>query len=131
MTVNVLVVDDEPVMRSLISRMLARLDCTPFEVGSGPDAEAKIDEINPALVFLDIMMPDQDGYTTAKNLRGQGYKGKIVMLTAISPEAGLRRALEAGANDYMQKPVSREGLQNHIEAVRTSIIKGQQPGGPG
>src|SRR6478672_2549688 len=103
MSVTVLVVDDEPIMRSLIVRMLTRLDCTAHELGSGPLAEEKIDEINPALIFLDIMMPDQDGYTTCRNLRTKGYTGKIVMLTAISPEAGLKRALEAGANDYMQK----------------------------
>src|SRR5258705_12163551 len=128
MSVNVLVVDDEPIMRSLIVRILSRLDCTTHELSSGSQAEAKIDEINPALVLLDIMMPDQDGYTTCQNLRAQGYTGKIIMLTAISPEAGLKRVLETGANDYMHKPLNRVVFSAHVEAVKTSIIHSPQPG---
>ena len=123
MGVTVLVVDDEPVMCALISRMLTRFNCTTHEAHSGPEAEAMMEEIRPELVFMDIMMPEQDGYVTSKNLRAQGYKGRIVMITAMSPEAGLSRALEAGANDYTQKPVSRETLQKHVDAVVNDIVR--------
>src|SRR4051812_22033565 len=125
MGVTVLVVDDEPVMCALISRMLTRFNCTTHEAHNGPEAEAKIDEVKPELVFMDIMMPEQDGYTTCRNIRAQGYQGRIVMITAMSPDAGLSRALEAGANDYTQKPVSREILQKHVDLVVASIVRGR------
>lgn len=127
MGLTVLVVDDEPVMCALISRMLTRFNCETHEAHSGPEAEASIAEIRPELVFMDIMMPEQDGYVTCKNLRDQGYQGRIVMITAMSPDAGLSRALEAGANDYAQKPVSRETLQKHVDAVVADIVKRRNP----
>ena len=123
MALTILVVDDEPIMRSLLARMLIRLNATAVEAASGPEAEGMIAEVKPDLVLLDIMMPEQDGYTTCQHLRTQGYTGRVVMVTAISPEAGLRKALDAGANDYMQKPVNRDALQGHIDAVEAALAK--------
>ena len=110
-TPKVLTIDDEAMIRKVLSIQLERLGCLPLQAGNGADGEFMALETVPDLILLDIMMPDQDGFQTCRNLRQKGFTGTIVMVSALSPEVGRSRALDCGANDFMQKPISQEMLR--------------------
>jgi two-component system LytT family response regulator len=118
--IRVLIVDDEPLARRGIRRLLERE--TDFEIageaGNGQIAVAKIESEKPDLVFLDIQMPLVDGFsliekTGAKNLP------EIVFVTAYDEHA--IRAFEAGALDYVLKPIDPERFQKTLERVRRRL----------
>jgi DNA-binding response OmpR family regulator len=114
---KVLIVDDEEMIRKVTTILLDRIGCTPLQASNGKDGEFMALETNPRLILLDIMMPDQDGFQTCRNLRAQGYTGTIVMISALSPEIGKQRALDCGANDFLQKPVTQDVLRAYVNQL--------------
>jgi two-component system copper resistance phosphate regulon response regulator CusR len=69
------------------------------------------------LVILDVMLPDQSGIDTARHLRRDGFKGPILMLTALSTTKDKVNGLDAGADDYLTKPFSFEELLARVRAL--------------
>jgi CheY-like chemotaxis protein len=118
---SVLIVDDDADMRLLTRRLLTMLGCEVFEAKNGTDGEEKALEMKPHMVLLDIMMPGQDGYETAKNLRERQYVGDIVLASALQEASAAEKIANCGANGYLQKPLTREMLRTHIERVRTQL----------
>jgi DNA-binding response OmpR family regulator len=114
---KVLVVDDDPDICLLTRRLLTTLGCESFEAKNGIDAEGIVKSLQPDLVLLDIMMPIQDGYETCKRLRGQGYSGSIIMISALQEQAEKVKTQAAGANAYIQKPITRQVLSLHIDHI--------------
>jgi DNA-binding response OmpR family regulator len=114
---KVLVVDDDLFMCQLIRRIAKMFECDTFEAHDGKSAEATVAQVQPELILMDIMMPDQDGYTTCKNLRESGYKGLVVMVSALQAESQQHRMKEVGANGYIQKPLTRVALEPYILQV--------------
>ncbi len=110
MTITVLIVDDDASLRVLVSRQLGRLGYHVLEAANGAEAEAKVIEIQPKVVLLDIMMPLQNGYATCANLRKQGYDGGIVMISAMEKAANSERLFALGGDDYLEKPVRLDEL---------------------
>src|SRR5437764_15218590 len=78
-----LVVDDDPELCLLTRRLLTSLGCDSYEAKNGFDAVALVQDIQPDLVLLDIMMPIQDRYETCKRIRAAGYHGRIIMVIAF------------------------------------------------
>jgi DNA-binding response OmpR family regulator len=114
-----LIVDDEPSIRLLMSRITERLGYTPTEAGNGADAESIVLETNPDFVLLDIMMPAQDGYQTCIHMRENGYRGIIIMFSALAPQQAVPLCKACGADDFIQKPVALEILKKRITALVT------------
>jgi DNA-binding response OmpR family regulator len=114
----ILIVDDDPLWRSLVSLRLAALDCTIVEAQDGFEAEQLALKIRPDLILLDIMMPLQDGYSTCRNLRARGFQGMITLVSALSELQGMRNAIACKADGYVQKPVSQDMLERHISYIR-------------
>jgi DNA-binding LytR/AlgR family response regulator len=111
---RVLVVDDEPVARKLLCEELELFpDVTVIgEAENGRDALAQISLLRPNLVFLDLQMPVMGGFEVIANLRG-GPIPAIIIVTAFNQHA--IEAFEAGAIDYLLKPVGEARLQKAIE----------------
>ncbi|HUL94710.1 MAG TPA: LytTR family DNA-binding domain-containing protein [Usitatibacter sp.] len=116
--VGVLVVDDEPVARAGLRRMLAAiewLECVG-EAASGPAAVEAIDALRPELVLLDIEMP---GFPGTEVLRRAKHRPRVVFTTAYSQHAVT--AFELGALDYVMKPFGEERLRAALDRVRAAM----------
>jgi len=104
---KILVIDDEPANTVLLQDILAEYGYTRVE--SVSDSKLSLDtcrNFEPDLILLDLMMPPPDGFAILDSLRSRGDESflPIVVLTADTTEATKRRALEAGATDFLLKP---------------------------
>jgi DNA-binding LytR/AlgR family response regulator len=111
-----LIVDDEPVARSVLAEELAEMDAVAVvgEAENGEAALRQIEALRPDLVLLDIQMPVMDGFEVIRRLRGP--LPAVVFVTAYSEHA--LRAFEIGAIDYLLKPISVERLQAALDRAR-------------
>jgi len=99
---KVVFVEDDPEVGRLIATYLAKHDIEVIVEGRGDMAEAVIQQQQPDLVLLDIMLPGKDGMTLCRDLRPH-WEGPIVLLTALDSDMNHILALEMGANDYILK----------------------------
>jgi len=105
---RILVVDDEPnVIRSL-NFVLSREGYEVSSAGNGEDGLAKIRQLKPNLVFLDVMMPKKNGYEVCQEVKKDSSLRDVhvIMLTAKGQEADREQGMEAGADEFMTKPFS-------------------------
>lgn len=102
----VLVVDDDMVSRHVLGQALAKAKLDYVAVGSGAEALAHIEKVHPAIVLLDLVMPQPDGYQILRILRARPETRDlpIVVLTALDAEDEIAKAFEAGADDFVRKP---------------------------
>nr|WP_306812747.1 ATP-binding protein [Paenibacillus soyae] len=121
---TILIVDDEPINLQVWKNYLADTGHLVLSAGSGQEALNAVREQKPDLVLLDIMMPGMTGYEVCSALRKQYHPGElpIVLLTAKNQPSDILQGFDAGANDYMIKPVSKRELlarmQLHLELAR-------------
>ncbi|MGB3573680.1 MAG: response regulator transcription factor [Phormidesmis sp.] len=119
---KILVVDDEPAIRNLIHRFLAKQDYQMESAEDGKSAIAIFEQFNPDLVILDVNLPDANGYDLCKEM--QSRTGVFVlMLTSRTDEADKIRGFNTGADDYITKPFSLGELEVRLGA----ILKRQRP----
>jgi two-component system response regulator MprA len=114
---QLLVVDDEPPMRTALKRAL---ELGGFEVALAADGSEGLESaaaIRPDLVVLDVLMPGVDGLEVCRELRAQGSRTPILMLTARDAVADRVEGLEAGADDYLVKPFALEELLARVRAL--------------
>ena len=116
---KVLVVDDVSVNVALVRAILVPLG---FDCITAPDGEqgfaAAIAE-DPDVILLDVMMPGQDGYETARRLRAEEITRHtpIIMVTATSDPEARAKALAAGADDFLTKPIDKDELHARVQSV--------------
>ncbi len=111
-----LVVDDDPDVRALVTTLLDRAGYLVAEAGDGRAALKALYEQRPDLVVLDVNMPDLDGWGTLERIR-ELSDVPVIMLSARSEELEKVRALRAGADDYVTKPFGRQELLARVETV--------------
>lgn len=114
---RVLIVEDDERLASLTQEYLIR---NGLEVGveaDGTRAIRRIIEDQPDMVVLDIMLPGSDGLTVCREVRSQGYKQPILMLTARAEDMDQVLGLEMGADDYVSKPAQPRVLLARIRAL--------------
>lgn len=112
-----LVVDDDDVIRQLIT---LNLELEGFEVATaidGEDALVQVKRVHPKVITLDVMMPNLDGWEAAARLRADPDTAhvKVILLSARAQESDRQRGLRIGADAYLTKPFDPDDL---IEAVR-------------
>ena len=115
--VRVLVVDDDPKIRTVVRRGLAYEGYRVVEAASGEEGLEKAREHLPQLVVFDVMMPGLDGLEVTRRLRAAGDEVAILMLTARDEVADRVAGLETGADDYLVKPFSFEELLARVHAL--------------
>ena len=113
---RILVVDDDEDIRSLLRELLARAGYRVEEAANGRAALRQLFETPPALVLLDVSMPELDGYQTLERIRDLSDV-PVIMLTARTQELERVRGLASGADDYVPKPFGRQELLARIQAL--------------
>ena len=121
-TPTILIVDDEPHLRTLIHQTLEELEDEGVEVltaSNGEEALATIQAVKPNLVFLDVMMPKLSGFDVCQRTKQDlGLTGVyIVLLTAKGQEFDRQRGQEVGADLYMTKPFDPDALLEKAREV--------------
>jgi DNA-binding response OmpR family regulator len=113
---TVLVVDDEPIVRDVVVRYLRRDGFTTLEAGDGDSARQLIEQSEPQLVVLDVMLPGTDGLELCRWIRTRSDL-PVILLTARGEEADRIVGLELGADDYVTKPFSPRELAARVRTV--------------
>lgn len=116
---DILIVDDEIGALTLIGIMLER---GGFNVLKARDAKAALsilDENNPDLIILDVMMPGMDGIELCHVIRGRDdtLKTPVLILSARGDAESIIRGIEAGANDYLPKPILHHDLVSKVRSM--------------
>jgi DNA-binding response OmpR family regulator len=112
----VLVVDDEQKITEVVGSYLRRAGYAPLTAGGGAEALRVFEKERPALVILDLMLPDLSGEEVCRRLRARS-RVPIIMLTAKTEDADAVKGLGLGADDYVTKPFSPRQLMARVEAV--------------
>jgi putative two-component system response regulator len=109
----ILVVDDDRDNAVIVRDVLEAHGYTVFVARDGDEGLAMFEEVRPALVLLDIMMPGRSGWEVCHAMKQHPTHGRsvrVVMLTALSAWNDKQAAIQTGADDYITKPVDLEGL---------------------
>ena len=115
---TILVIDDEVQIRRLLEITLTANDYKIIEAENGKDGCTLAASFNPALIILDLGLPDLDGLDVLKKLR-EWFTNPIIILSAKNSEEDIIKALDRGANDYLTKPFRTGGT-----GLGLSIVKG-------
>jgi DNA-binding response OmpR family regulator len=114
---KILIVEDEP---DMVLGLKDNFEFEGYEVITATDGEAGLERARaqkPDLIILDVMLPRMSGLEVCKSLRGEGWEGPILMLTARGQEIDKVVGLELGADDYVTKPFSIRELLARVRAV--------------
>lgn len=127
----VLIVDDEENIREVLKLYLSKEGFQVETAADGEEALAKIREVKPQIIVLDLMLPKIDGWEVCRRVRSESSI-PIIMLTAKGEEMDRVLGLELGADDYVTKPFSPRELVARIRAVlrRTASASGGNPQEP-
>ena len=120
---NILVVEDSPTMRQLISFAIKRIpDCRVVEATDGVDALKKLSSDKIDLILADINMPVMDGLKLVSLVRGNpAFKDiPIIMVTTEGAEEDRKRAIAIGANAYLPKPIQTQELLKLVTSYLSS-----------
>ncbi len=119
MAIKILIVDDHPMVREGLSNMLENCDEISIagSCGNSEEAIAKVHEVAPDVILMDIKMEGLNGIETAKQILAQKPEIKIIFLTIFEDTESIRLALQSGASGYILKHVSRQNLIDTIKRV--------------
>jgi two-component system, OmpR family, response regulator len=120
---RVLVVDDEPNIRDLVGVALRFHGFEVSSAGTGQEALTRARKDQPALVVLDVMLPDFDGFEVCRRLRAAGDEVPVIFLTARDTPTDTVTGLTLGGDDYVTKPFSVDALVARVRAVLRRTAK--------
>jgi PAS domain S-box-containing protein len=110
---SIMVADDDPINMLLISEVLRRMGFEVIQVNNGKEALERLPHCEPVMIFMDVNMPEMDGYTTTRHIRQmpEPYCNlPIIALTADAMKGDREKCLEAGMNRYISKPFRLEEI---------------------
>jgi two-component system cell cycle response regulator DivK len=117
MTKTILIADDNPVSRELVVEALGD-EWTIVEASDGLSAVAKCREARPDLALIDIQMPQLDGFGVLEAIRASELGNiPVLALTAFAMQGDRERALEAGFDGYLTKPVNLDALRTQVRLL--------------
>jgi len=116
---KVLLVDDDEVLRRLMSTLLTKQGFEVIAAENGPKALAQLKTTYPDIILLDVMMPAMDGFAVCRKIRSDAATARIpvIMLTALDSVENKVKGFEAGADDYLSKPCDTQELIARINVL--------------
>jgi len=114
---TILIVDDEKDMRFYIENLITSFGYNAASVGSGYEAIEKVKTINPALILLDLMMPEMDGIEVLRRLKEINGDIPVIMLSAHGSTDNVVKAMKIGASDFINKPFEPEVIEITLSQV--------------
>jgi PAS domain S-box-containing protein len=121
---TVLVADDDPINMLLISEVLRRMGFEVIQVSNGKEALERLPHCDPVLIFMDVNMPEMDGYTTTRHIRQMPEPWcnlPIIALTADAMKGDREKCLEAGMNKYISKPFRLEEIDEVLRSYTLMV----------
>lgn len=118
---EVLIVDDDRLLRTMVKDALADVPCTVTEADSGDAALNAITEREPAVVVLDLVMPGKSGLEVLKALKSKALRTRILVLSSLDTEALVQQAMADGAHGYLAKPIHPLDVQNVVRAALEAV----------
>lgn len=114
---RILIVDDNLANRELLEAYLVEIDCETEFAEDGQQAMDKAASFKPDLILLDVMMPKLSGFEVCQKLKSDPRTSNIMilMVTALNELGDIERAVDAGTNDFLSKPVNRIELTKRVE----------------
>ena len=114
---KILIADDNAANRELLEAYLATLDCEVEFAVDGEDTLTKVKSFEPDLILLDVMMPKQSGFEVCEQIKGSEATNQIMilMVTALNELGDIERAVRAGTDDFLSKPVNKPELLKRVE----------------
>lgn len=113
---KILIADDNVANRELLEALLSKFECDTEIAVDGADALKKVESFQPDLILLDVMMPKLNGFEVCRKLKNDPSTSKIMilMVTALSELGDIERAVEAGTDDFLSKPVNSLEFQKRV-----------------
>ena len=114
---RILIADDNSANRELLEAYLVSIDCEIETSVDGQDTLDKVASFRPDLVLLDVMMPRLSGFEVCKKLKEDASTNRvmILMVTALNELGDIERAVDAGTDDFLSKPVNKVELLKRVE----------------
>lgn len=116
-TPDVLIVDDDRLLRTMLKDALADVPCNVREADSGDAAIAAIAQKVPQVLLLDLIMPGKSGLDLLKTFALQGPAMRIVVISSLDAESLVQQALKDGAHGFLSKPFHPLDVQNVVRAA--------------
>ena len=118
-TNRILIADDNQPNRELLEAYLSEVDCEVEHAVDGQDTLAKVVSFQPQLILLDVMMPKLSGFEVCQKLKADPATRKIMvlMVTALNEAGDIERAVQAGTNDFISKPVTKLELLSRVKTM--------------
>jgi two-component system sensor histidine kinase/response regulator len=116
---SILIVDNEPGARFTLDALLFREGYDLAFAAGGPEALAQLDDLKPDILLLDVMMPGMDGFEVCQRLKADNRWRHIpvILVTSLDSKEDLARGLDAGADDFLSKPVNALELRARVRSM--------------
>lgn len=114
---KILIADDNAANRELLEAYLALVECEVALAVDGQDTLDKVAEFSPDLILLDVMMPKLSGFEVCQQIKNSPETSKIMvlMVTALNELGDIERAVKAGTDDFLSKPINKIELLKRVE----------------
>lgn len=123
---RILVVDDEPAIRALVAKIIERAGFPVDTARDGADAIAKLDSAKYAVIVLDLMMPNVDGYALIEHVRGRGGAPPAIIVISAADSAALRRLDGAMVHSILRKPFDIDVLCDLVSAAASAAEEAEK-----
>lgn len=116
---RILIADDNAANRELLEAYLATIDCEVELSVDGQDTLDKVESFQPDLILLDVMMPKLSGFEVCQKIKEDPTTAKtmILMVTALNELGDIERAVNAGTDDFLSKPINKIELLKRVEIM--------------
>ena len=116
---RILIADDNAANRELLEAYLATIDCEVELSVDGQDTLDKVESFHPDLILLDVMMPKLSGFEVCQKIKEDAKTAKtmILMVTALNELGDIERAVKAGTDDFLSKPINKIELLKRVEIM--------------
>jgi CheY-like chemotaxis protein len=116
---RILIADDNQPNRELLEAYLSEVDCDVEHAADGQDTLAKAKSFRPDLILLDVMMPKLSGFEVCQKLKADPATRKVMvlMVTALNEAGDIERAVHAGTDDFLSKPVNKVELLKRVNTM--------------